>query len=75
MIKNKDTLKQAIINTSKSRNNLNYINNAKEYIDLISQDERLQTLWANYQNNYSYASSISFEETIKAIKLISEVIS
>ncbi len=71
---NKDTLRKAIINTSKARETLDYIDNASKYIELISDDERLKSLWNSYQNNYEYAKNIKFIDTINAIKVISEII-
>ena len=71
---NKETLRKAIINTSKSRETLNYIENANKYIELISDDSRLKSLWNSYQNNYEYAKDIEFEDTINAIKVISEIV-
>ena len=71
---NKDTLRKAIINTSKARETLDYIDNANKYIELISDDSRLKALWNNYQNNYEYARDIEFIDTINAIKVISEII-
>ena len=71
---NKETLRKAIINTSKNRETLSYIENANEYIDLIEDDSELKLLWNNYQKNYEYAKDISFEDTIKSIKIISEIV-
>ena len=71
---NKETLRKAIINTSKNRETLSYIENANEYINLIEDDSKLKLLWNNYQKNYEYAKDISFEDTIKAIKIISEIV-
>lgn len=71
---NKDTLRKAIINTSKARETLNYIENASKYIELISDDSRLKSLWNSYQNNYEYAKDIEFGDTINAIKVINEII-
>ena len=71
---NKDTLRKAIINTAKARGSLDYIDEANKYIELISDDSRLKSLWNNYQNNYEYAKGIKFVETINAIKIISEII-
>ena len=71
---NKDTLRKAIINTSKARETLDYIDNASKYIELISDDSRLKALWNSYQNNYEYAKNIEFVDTINAIKVISEII-
>ena len=72
---NKDILKKAIINTSKSRNTDNYINNSNKYIELIENDDQLKLFWKNYQKNYDYAKNISFEDTIKAIKVINDLVS
>ena len=71
---NKETLRKAIINTSKNRETLSYIENANDYINLIEDDSKLKLLWNNYQKNYEYANDISFEDTIKSIKIISEII-
>ena len=71
---NKDTLRKAIINTSKARETLDYIDNANKYIELISDDSRLKALWNSYQNNYEYAKNIEFVDTINAIKVISEIV-
>ena len=71
---NKETLRKAIINTSKNRETLSYIENANEYINLIEDDSKLKSLWNNYQKNYEYAKDIFFEDTIKSIKIISEII-
>lgn len=71
---NKGTLRKAIFNTSKARETLDYIENANKYIELISDDSRLNLLWNSYQNNYEYAKDIEFEDTINAIKVISEIV-
>lgn len=71
---NKDLLKKAIINTSEKRETIQYINNAKNYIELIKNDDRLKSLWNNYAKNYTFAKDITFEDTIDAIKIISELI-
>ena len=71
---NKDTLRKAIINTSKARGSLDYIDNANKYIELISNDSRLKSLWNSYQNNYEYAKDIEFVDTINAIKVINEIV-
>ena len=67
---NKDTLRKAIINTSKARETLDYIDNASKYIELIGNDSRLKSLWNSYQNNYEHAKDIEFVDTINAIKVI-----
>ena len=69
---NKDALRKAIINTSKTRETLDYIDNAN--IELISDDSSLKSLWKSYQKAYEYAKDIEFVDTINAIKVINEII-
>ena len=71
---NKSTLRKAIINTFKARRSLNNIDSVNKYIELISKDSRLKSLWNSYQNNYEYAKNIEFVDTINAIKVISEIV-
>ena len=71
---NKETLRKAIINSSNVRGSLNYIDNANKYIELISDDSRLKSLWNGYQSNYEYAKDIEFIDTINAIKVIGEIV-
>ena len=71
---NKDTLRKAVINTAKNRDTLDYINNSNKYLELITNDTRLKSLWKSYQNNYEYAKDITFEDTINAIKQIIEIL-
>lgn len=71
---NKDILRKAIINTSKKRNIENYIEDANSYIEMIQEDDRLKSLWNSYVSNYEYAKDITFEDTIKAIKVINELV-
>lgn len=71
---NKNTLRKAIINTAKNRETLDYIDDASKYIELISDDSRLKSLWNSYKSNYDYAKNIEFVDTINAIKVISEIV-
>lgn len=71
---NKDILRKAIINTSKKRDTENYIEDANSYIEMIQEDDRLKSLWNSYVSNYEYAKDITFEDTIKAIKVINELV-
>jgi len=74
-IVDKKILKEAIDNTAKNRNTVNYIKDANKYIELIKNDNKMKLLWDNYRNNYNYAKDIKFEDAISAIKIIYNVIS
>ena len=71
---NKKELIEAIHNTAKKRESINYIENANDYIKLIKEDEKLKELWNSYKANYDYAKDISYEDTINAIKKINEIL-
>ena len=71
---NKSVLKEAINNTAKRRESENFIKDSNKYIELIENDETLKSLWKNYMSNYEYAKDISYEDTIKAIKEINNIL-
>ncbi len=70
----KKVLIQAIYNTSKNRETEKYILNSSEYLSLIKEDTNLRRLWKNYQASSRYAKEIQFEDAIKALEMISELI-
>ena len=41
---------------------------------MIQEDDRLKSLWNSYVSNYEYAKDITFEDTIKTIKVINELV-
>lgn len=70
----KKELFEAIKNTSRKRESIEYILNASKYIELIEEDNRLKQLWKSYVSVYDYAKDISFEDAIKAIKVVCDVV-
>lgn len=70
----KKELFEAIKNTSRKRGSVDYILNASKYIELIEEDNKLKQLWKSYISVYDYAKDINFEDTIKAIKVVCEVV-
>ena len=65
-----NVLKEAIVNTFKERETLDYLDIIDKQILEIENSEDLKEIWINYQNKFSYANEISFEDTINAIKEI-----
>ena len=61
-------LKKAINNTFNERETSYYLENIDNRILEIEKSEDLQDIWKNYQDKFSYANEISFEDTINAIK-------
>ena len=70
----KTLLKEAIKNTSKKRETENIIESSDKYIELIENDNSLKDLWNSYISNYKYAKDISYDDTIKAIRTINNIL-
>jgi predicted nucleotidyltransferase component of viral defense system len=66
----KDILKKAIESTSHKRESSKLLENAKNIIETIKNDEEMQRRWIIYQKDFSYASDISWNDVIKAIEWI-----
>ena len=60
-------LKAALKATSKNRNTIQIIDNAKEYIDLIANDEYLKLHWNNYKNDNGYVGNVEYGDTILSL--------
>lgn len=68
----KDNLKEAIIKTFKKRNT--NINSIDKIIEEIKQSEFTKELWIEYTKKHQYVKSLKFEEIIRKINTISEII-
>lgn len=83
MIKNKDSLKAKAKNLAKKYNiDSSYILQTYMFEALLkrisvskySDNLIIKGLWERYQNNYSYAKNITFEDTIDAINKINDLL-
>lgn len=70
----KKNQKQALLNTCAKRNTENILNNPNEIIADIENDWGQQNLWKNYASKNTYVGKVSFEDTIKSIKSILNLI-
>ena len=64
-------LKNAFNETCTQRNSQRLIEEASGIIEMVSADINIQILWKKYQNKYSYAKDISFEEIVQHLKYLS----
>lgn len=71
---NDKILKEAIINKFKERGTTEYLSNLQKSISDIETSDDLKELWENYQNKFSYAEDISYDDIMKAIKKIADLI-
>lgn len=69
-------LKEALEKTMERRGTAKYINNYESAITTIRNSEEMKNHWKNYQNDFDYASNISFNETVDSVtKLLDEFVS
>ena len=63
---NKELLSQAVLATAKSRGTDHLIMDGQAVLNEVAADKTLQRLWSSYQNKYSYAEDISWDEIARA---------
>lgn len=67
-------LKEAIKETSKHRESIETIERWQETMDLIRENENLLKQWKKYQKNNIYATDIEYEDLIRAIENIGNIL-
>lgn len=65
-----DTFSAAYRATCKKRGSLHLFGNENKIIDVVAIDEKLNSLWLNYQKKFSYTSDISYAETIDCVRIL-----
>ena len=68
----RELLSKAIKTTSEARKSNNLFVNLDLAIEKIKNDKTIKSLWEKYQNEYSYASNISWDEVISSIQKVLE---
>lgn len=71
---NRSNLIKAIKNTFKQRETNIDLEQFNEVINDLSNDNNMNNLWNEYISKNSYAKNVKFEDTIKAIKEIIEIL-
>lgn len=67
---NKEILSEAIIRTFSARNSITELRNIKETITTLENSPFLNRLWLDYSQKHEYSKSVSFLDTIEAIKVL-----
>ena len=70
----KETLKNAIISTAEHRETMDSIKEWKEVVEILENDSIMKKQWVRYQKNNFYAEGIKYEDLIKSLKQIGEVL-
>lgn len=65
---NMETFKNAFNNTITQRESSKYLNDYKQILEVIAEDERMNTYWKNYKSKNKYAKDIELNEIIKLTK-------
>ncbi len=68
----KALLLQAIEATANKRESMALLDNAKSIIEIIKNDEEMQSRWTLYQKDFSYAKDISWDQVIAVIEKIQD---
>lgn len=68
-----DTLKQAIISTTKHRETLEVIKDWKEIVEILKDDKTMKNQWERYKKNNFYAEGIEYKDLIESIVKVGEV--
>jgi predicted nucleotidyltransferase component of viral defense system len=67
---NAETLRQAFDATCRKRGTETLAEQADEILETIESSDEMNTLWKSYQRKYSYASDISFLDTLQSARLL-----
>ena len=67
-------LKKAVQATAKNRNSIEIVKNYKEIISVIRGSDTMQKYWKDYQKDFEYAVDIEFNDTLKSLEEILELI-
>lgn len=70
----KKVLKESIIKKFAYRESNDKLNNIEEIIQAIRDSEALKNHWNNYQFKFTYAEAISYEDTIRIIQAIANIV-
>ena len=65
---NSEVLKQAVSATAEHRGTTEQISNIDELLEIISNSTDLRQMWEKYRKEFNYASDISYEEAINALR-------
>lgn len=72
---NTSLLKKAIYATATARESSAILSDINTVFNLLSHDEVMKSAWELYQRDFSYAKSIPWTDIIKAVRLVSDLIS
>lgn len=70
----KRLLGQAIVEKFKYRKSTDKLNSIDEIMEVIKESDALKEHWNNYQSKFSYAEDIRYEDTIKILEEIKQII-
>ena len=72
---NTDIFKKAYEATCRKRESLHLFGHEIKILEIISNDNVINSRWSNYQGKFSFAKETSFDETVACIKILISLIS
>ncbi len=69
-----DVLKAAVLHTAKKRDSIKDIEDWQEILADIKAESIMQSLWDNYVSENQYIGELSFEEVLKTVEEIAEML-
>lgn len=63
-----EVLRDALTATARKRGSAELLGGGRYILEGIEKDSHMQDLWRNYQKSYSYAESITWQETMQSVK-------
>ena len=69
----KKTFKEALKATTEHRGSTEQISDVKGILQQISESNDLKDMWRKYQKKFAYASDISYENVLEALKKIMDI--
>lgn len=70
----RDILKEAFFSTCKRRKSMEQIANIDDVMKKIADDEIMKQQWNNYQKNNYYVGTLEWNDVIKSVKKIIDMI-
>lgn len=67
---NTDDLKSALQATAKERGSFALLPEGQTIINEVSSSKGIQSLWKDYQNKFSYAEEISWDEVVRSVNFL-----
>lgn len=67
---NQAVFRKAFQSTCEKRGTPQLSGQSEEILGNIEENDRLKQLWRSYQKKYSYAKEVTFEDTVRSVRIL-----